>query len=128
MNADCEFGLSTIGQIAVNAKDIRRAVSFYRDVLGMRLLFEAPPKLAFFDCGGIRLILSEPEKPEFDHPGSIIYYKVDDLAAAHSALGERGASFEHAPQLIARMPDHELWMAFLRDSEGNLLGLMSEVR
>ena len=128
MNSDVAFGLSAIGQIAVNAKDIARAVAFYRDVLGMRFLFEAPPRLAFFDCGGVRLILAEPDKPEFDHPGSIIYYKVDDLSAAHGALVARGVAFDHAPQLMARMPDHELWMAFFRDSEGNLLGLMSEVR
>ena len=128
MSTDSSIGITSIGQIGINAKDIHRAVAFYRDILGLRLLFEAPPKLAFFDCGGVRLMLSEPEKPEFDHPGSIIYYKVDDLPGAHRTLVERGVHFEHEPQLIAKMPDHELWMAFLRDSEGNLVGLMSEVR
>ncbi len=121
------FGLGPIGQIAVNVKNLERAVAFYRDVLGMRPLFQAP-NLAFFDCAGVRLMLSPPEKPEFDHPGSIIYYKVDDIGNAHAALRERGAAFEGDPHVVARMPDHDLWMAFCRDSEGNLLALMSEVR
>ena len=122
------FGLTQIGQIAINAKDIDRAVAFYRDTLGMRFLFQAPPKLAFFDCGGVRLMLGVAEREEFDHPGSIVYYKVDDLPEAHQTLVARGVRFEHEPSLVARMPDHELWMAFFRDSEGNLLGVMSEVR
>ena len=122
------FGLTQIGQIAINARDIDRAVAFYRDTLGMRFLFQAPPKLAFFDCGGVRLMLGVAEREEFDHPGSIVYYKVDDLPEAHQTLVARGVRFEHEPSLVARMPDHELWMAFFRDSEGNLLGVMSEVR
>lgn len=123
-----QFALTRIGQIAVNAKDIDRAVAFYRDTLGMRFLFQAPPKLAFFDCGGVRLMLAVAEREEFDHPGSIVYYKVDDLAGAHQTLLARGVTFEHEPSLVARMSDHELWMAFFRDTEGNLLGMMSEVR
>ena len=122
------FGLTQIGQIAINARDIDRAVAFYRDTLGMRFLFQAPPKLAFFDCGGVRLMLGVAEREEFDHPGSIVYYKVDDLPEAHQTLVARGVRFEHEPSLVARMPDHELWMAFFRDSEGNMLGVMSEVR
>ena len=122
------FGLTHIGQIAINAKDIDRAVAFYRDTLGMRFLFQAPPKLAFFDCAGVRLMLNVAEKAELDAPGSIVYYNVEDLEGAHMTLLERGVQFEHGPSLIARMPDHELWMAFFRDSEGNTLGLMSEVR
>ncbi|HEY0781049.1 MAG TPA: VOC family protein [Thermoanaerobaculia bacterium] len=120
-------GLTTIGQIAINAHDVERATAFYRDVLGLRFLFAAPG-LAFFDCSGVRLMLSKAEKPEFDHPASILYYKVDDLEAACTALAERGVAIESAPHLIARMPDHELWMAFVRDSEANLLGLMCEKR
>lgn len=126
--ARANFSLTQIGQIAINAKDIDRAVAFYRDTLGMRFLFQAPPKLAFFDCGGVRLMLDVAEKPEFDHPASIVYYKVDDLNASYETLIARGVSFEHTPSLVARMPDHELWMAFFRDSEGNLLGMMNEVR
>lgn len=118
--------LSRIGQIAVNVHDLERAVGFYRDTLGMRLLFEIP-NAAFFDCGGIRLMLGLPEKPEFDHPASILYYDVDDVRGAYEALSARGVRFEGEPHVVARMPDHDLWMAFLRDSEENLLALMSEV-
>jgi catechol 2,3-dioxygenase-like lactoylglutathione lyase family enzyme len=120
------LGLSRIGQIALTVHDLDRAVAFYRDKLGMAFLFQFPG-LAFFDCAGVRLMLSTPERPEFDHPGSIIYYKVDDLPTAYQTLCDRGVAFEDAPHLIATMPDHELWMAFFKDGEGNTLGLMSEV-
>ena len=121
-----DLHLSRIGQISVTIYDLDRAVAFYRDTLGMSLLFQVPPKMAFFDCNGIRLMLSLPEVPEFDHPASILYYKVDDIHAAHAALRERGADLRSEPHLVAKMPDHELWMAFLKDSEGNTLALMSE--
>src|SRR5689334_6070769 len=121
------FGLSQISQIAINVHDTGRAVAFYRDQLGIKLLFTAG-QLTFFDCGGIRLMLTLPEKPEFDHPSSVLYFKVPDIQQAHATLSQRGVKFEDAPHLIARMPDHELWMTFFRDSENNLLGLMSEVR
>lgn len=120
--------LDRIGQIAVTVHDLERAVAFYRDTLGMSFLFQAPPKMAFFDCGGIRLMLGVPEEAEFDHPSSILYYKVDDIQGTHRTLRERGVEFRGEPHLIARMPDHELWMAFFRDSEGNTMALMSEVR
>jgi methylmalonyl-CoA/ethylmalonyl-CoA epimerase len=120
--------LESIGQIAINVKDTARARAFYRDVLGLRHLFDAGPNLAFFQCGGVRLMLSPPSKPEHDNPGSIIYYKVADLVATHAAMVARGAAFEAEPHLVATMPDHALWMAFLRDSEGNLLALMEEKR
>ena len=121
------FGLSQISQIAINVHDTGRAVAFYRDQLGIKLLFTAG-NLAFFDCGGIRLMLTLPEKPEFDHPSSILYFKVADIQQAHATLSQRGVKFEDTPHLIARMPDHELWMTHFRDSENNLLSLMSEVR
>jgi methylmalonyl-CoA/ethylmalonyl-CoA epimerase len=125
-------GISRIGQIAVRVHDLDRSVAFYRDVLGLRFLFQAPPGLAFFECGGVRLMLSRPEAREFDHPGSLIYYVVDDIQAAWAAVTARGATPATAgapePHLIAKLPDHDLWMAFVEDSEGNLLGLMSEVR
>jgi methylmalonyl-CoA/ethylmalonyl-CoA epimerase len=120
--------LSTIGQIAMPVKDLARAVAFYRDRLGMRFLFQAPPSLAFFDCGGVRLMLDVPQDKEFDHPGSPLYFKVDDIDAAYSDLKARGVDFRDAPHLIAKMPDHELWMAFFRDGEGNTLALMCEKR
>lgn len=122
------FGLSQIGQIAMRAKDLERGVAFYRDTLGLRFLFQAPPQLAFFDCGGVRLLLERPEDPEFDRPGSVIYFKVDDINVAHETLVARGVQFIGLPHLIAKMPDHDLWMAFFRDSEDNVLALMSEMR
>jgi len=119
--------LDQIGQISVTARDLDRAVAFYRDTLGMTFLFRVPG-LAFFDCAGIRLALSTPEGPVFDHPSSVLYFKVADLTAAHATLVGRGVTFIDEPHLIATMPDHELWMAFFRDGEGNVLALMSEVR
>ena len=121
-------GLAAIGQVAMNAHDIPRAVHFYRDALGMRLLFEVLPKMAFFDCAGVRLMLSLPEREEYDHAGSVLYFRVDDIDQAYTAFTERGVTFIDQPHLVARMPDHELWMTFFRDTEGNTLALMSEKR
>jgi predicted enzyme related to lactoylglutathione lyase len=118
--------LSRIGQIAINAHDVDRATAFYRDVLTLQHLFRAG-QLSFFNCGGVRLMLSPPEKPEFDHPSSILYFQVADIHAAFERLKSAGVKFEGEPHLIARMPTHELWMNFFRDTEGNLLALMSEV-
>ena len=120
------LGISRIGQIAINVHDLNRATAFYRDTLGLRLLFTAG-KLAFFDCGGVRLMLDTPEKPEFDHPSSILYFAVTDIKATHQQMVAQGVRFEDEPHVIARMPDHDLWMTFFRDSEQNLLALMSEV-
>jgi len=119
--------LGKLGQIHMRATDLARAVRFYRDTLRVPFLFEVP-KMAFFDLAGVRLMLGEPEAPEHDHPGSVLYFDVADIEDAHRELAGRGVSFEGPPALIARMPDHELWMAFFRDSEANLLALMSEVR
>jgi predicted enzyme related to lactoylglutathione lyase len=121
------FGLSTIGQIAVNAHDLERATNFYRDSLGMKHLFSVPPKMAFFDCDGLRLMLSLPEKPEFDHPSSVLYFKVNNIQQAAQTLSDRGVQFVERPLLIANMGAYDLWMAFFRDSENNFLALMSEV-
>jgi methylmalonyl-CoA/ethylmalonyl-CoA epimerase len=121
------LGITRIGQIAINAKDVNRAAAFYQDVLGLKLLFRAPGGLAFFDCGGVRLMLDRAEKPEFDHPSSILYFAVPDIQVAYGKLKESGVRFEDEPHLIARMPAHDLWMTFFRDSEENLLALMSEV-
>ncbi len=122
------FGLEIIGQIAIPVNDIDRAIAFYRDVLGMRFLFKAPPGLGFFDCGGVRLLLDLPAKKQAENYSSIIYYKVPDIQAAYQILASRGVVFEETPNLVAKMPDHELWMAFFRDPDANLLALMCEVR
>ena len=122
------FGLSEIRQIAVNAHDIDRAVAFYRDKLGMKHLFSVPPKLAFFDCNGIMLLLSLPETEEFDHPSSVIYFGVEDIHDATRTLTVRGVEFREQPTFVADMGTYELWMSFFSDSEGNMLALRSEVQ
>jgi catechol 2,3-dioxygenase-like lactoylglutathione lyase family enzyme len=118
--------IANIGQIAINVHDTARAVEFYRDALGLKLLFTAG-NLAFFDCGGVRLMLSTPERPEFDHPSSILYFRVTDIQSTFAHLVERRVTTENEPHIIARMPDHDLWLAEFRDSEGNVMALMSEV-
>jgi methylmalonyl-CoA/ethylmalonyl-CoA epimerase len=120
------LSLSRIGQIAITVKDVERATAFYRDALGMRFLF-AFPGLAFFDCEGVRIMISRPEKPEFDHPASILYFRVDDIQGAYQILRERKVRFEDEPHIVARMTDHDLWMTFFRDLDENLFALMSEV-
>lgn len=118
--------LSGIGQISITVHDLQRASAFYRDVLGIPFLFEIE-KAAFFDCGGVRLMLAIPESPEFDHPASILYYKVEDIQQAYETLTAQEVPFEREPQLIARLDGFDLWLAFFRDPERNLLALMSEV-
>lgn len=122
-----EFSLNAIGQIAVRTRDLERAVAFYHDTLGMRFLFQVPG-MAFFDCGGVRLMLSLPTGEEFDHPASPIYYRIGDIVGAYETLCGRGVRFERAPHMVADLGDHELWLAFFRDPDENLLALMAEVR
>jgi len=120
------IGITRLGQIALNVHDVSRATAFYRDTLGLPLLFAAGD-MTFFDCGGVRLMLSRAEKPELDHPSSILYFSVPDISAAHRKLRDGGVRFEDEPHLVARMSKHDLWMTFFRDSEDNVLALMSEV-
>ena len=119
--------LSAIKQVTVNARDLPRATAFYRDSLRIRHLFDAPPQMSFFDCGGIRLLVGVAEKPEFAHPSSILYFDVADIDAAHADLKGRGVKF-HAgqPHLAARLPGREVWIAFFDDSEGNVMALICE--
>ena len=116
-----------IHQISMRAHDVERAAAFYADTLGLRLLFKAPPNLAFFDCDGVRLMLGKAE-PEFDHQGSVVYFGVNDIASTHKQLSARGVQFRSEPHLIAKLPDREVWLADFLDSEGNVLALMSEPR
>ncbi len=119
--------LTRIGQIAITVSDMERAIAFYRDICGMKFLFKAP-NVAFFDCSGIRLMLGLSEKPEQQPSGTVIYYRVEDIEAGFKALQARGAEAVGPPHLIAKMPDHDLWMAFFHDPDGNLMGLMEELR
>jgi catechol 2,3-dioxygenase-like lactoylglutathione lyase family enzyme len=117
-----DVGLSQVEQIAVVVHDVDRAVLFYRDVLGLPFLFQVQ-QMAFFQCGGVRLMLGIPSEPEFDHPSSIIYYRVADIQAAHQTLVARGVSFRGEPHVVHRAPDHEQWMAFFYDVDRNTLAL-----
>ena len=120
-------GLSRIHQISMRVHDVERAVRFYRDALGLPFLFAAPPRLAFFDCAGVRLMLSTPE-PGFDHPGSVVYFAVEDIRQTHEALKSRGVPFRTEPHKIATLTDREVWLADFGDTEGNTLALMAEPR
>ncbi|HXG72504.1 MAG TPA: VOC family protein [Gemmatimonadaceae bacterium] len=124
-----KIALSRIKQIALHVSDIGAATSFYRDTLGMKLLFEAPPSLAFFDCGGVRLMLSGGEATG-ENPReqqALVYYWVDDIKAASATLADAGATFIQQPQMIAKIATGEVWIAFVDDGVGNTIGLMSEV-
>lgn len=124
-------GITRVGQVALTVRDIARATTFYRDVLGLRLLFSAPPRMAFFDDGnGLRLLLGEPEpSAQADAQGSaLLYYQVPDIDAAHARLVAAGVKLDAAPHFVAKMPDHELWLATYKDGEGNTFALMCEKR
>jgi len=124
--ASSSLGIKNIGQVSIIVHDLQRATVFYRDTLGLPLLFTAP-NLAFFDCGGVRLMLGPAETPELDHPSSILYFRVSDLTASHQRLVDAGVQIVAPPRLIAPMPAYDLWMSAFRDSEGNIMQLMSEV-
>lgn len=126
--AMADLSQSRIGQIAVVCEDVARARDFYRDTLGLRHLFDAGPTLSFFDCGGLRLMLGTAEGVEGPRMSSMIYYFVDDIDAVCRDLSQRGVTFLEQPHVIAKMPDHDLWLAAFRDSEGNMLGVMEERR
>ena len=123
-----EHGLTEIRQIAITVSDVGTALPFYRDVLGLTFLFSPAPSLAFLEAGSVRIMLSTPQGAGTVGHNSILYFKVTDIAATHAAIVERGAKNERAPQLTVKMPDHELWAGFVRDPDGNLIGLMEEKR
>ena len=120
--------LSEIRQLAITVSDVTSALKFYRDILGLTFLFSPGPNLAFLAAGPVRIMLTTPQGAGTVGHNSIIYFKATDIAATHAALVERGAKNERAPQLTAKMPDHELWTAFVRDPDNNLVGLMEEKR
>ena len=120
--------LRDIGQIGFTVSDLEKAITFYRDRLGLKHLFSAPPGMAFFAAGEVRLMLSRPEKPDSERFTCVLYFKVADIQEARDALAERGVTFEAEPHRVAKMPEHELWMAFFRDPDRNLLALMCEKR
>ncbi len=113
-----------IAQIALSVRDLPRATAFYRDALGLRLLFEVPG-MSFFDAGGVRIMLAA-QGGEPGGKGTLVYFKVADMAATHAALLQREVHFEQPPHVVGRTPTHEVSLAFCNDPDGNLLGLMSE--
>src|SRR5687767_1019341 len=112
--------LARLHQISMRVHDLARAVAFYRDLLGVPFLFEVPPKLAFFNCDGVRLMLSTPE-PGFDHPGSVMYFAVEDIQSTYTDLAARGVVFGARPHKIATLADRDVWLADFQDTEGNTL-------
>ncbi len=128
MSSPAPTGVSEIGQIAIIVGDVPQATAFYRDVLGLKYLFPAGPTMAFLAAGSVRIMLTTPQGAGEVGKNSILYFKVSDIATVHAAIVARGAKKESEPRLIAKMPDHELWMAAVRDPEGNVIELMSEVR
>lgn len=123
-----DTGVSKIGQIAITVGDVTSALEFYRDVLGLEFLFSPGEHLAFLAAGEIRIMLTTPQGAGSVGANSILYFSVSDIAAVHTTLLARGAQDERGPTLTAHMPDHELWTAFVRDPDGNLVGLMEERR
>lgn len=121
------INIEKIGQIAIAISDLKESVHFYQHILGLELLFEVPTGLAFFNCGGTRLMLTTLQGKKSDHNTSVIYYQVDDIASTTELLLAKGVSFERKPQLAARMEDHDLWIGFLRDPDNNLIGIMAEL-
>jgi methylmalonyl-CoA/ethylmalonyl-CoA epimerase len=122
------IGLGELAQLGITVSDLKRAVGFYRDVLGLKHLFDAPPGMSFFACGNTRLMLSMPESAGGERFGAAIYFNVGDIHSMRDLLASRGVIFEAEPRLVAKMPDHELWIGFFRDPDNNLLALMAEKR
>jgi methylmalonyl-CoA/ethylmalonyl-CoA epimerase len=114
-----------IGQIAITVRDLPRARNFYQHTLGMKFLFDAG-SMSFFQCGDVRFVVGLSEEP-VSIGGTILYFKVEDILLTHARLEEQGVRFLQAPHLVAKMPDHDLWMAFLKDPDENVLGVMSEI-
>lgn len=123
-----EHKVSAIGQVAITVSDVAKALDFYRDILGLTFLFSPSPQLAFLMAGDVRIMLSTPQGAGRVGANSILYFRAANIEQTHAAMIERGATNERAPQLAAKMPDHELWLSFIRDPDGNLVGLMEEKR
>jgi methylmalonyl-CoA/ethylmalonyl-CoA epimerase len=129
MSKDSPTNLQRIKQIAVPVRNVDEASRFYRDTLGLKHLFDAPPALSFFDCGGVRLMLAGPEAQGKDgaeqHP--VLFYDVSDIKKVHAKIKSSGAASIEEPHIIARMNGHEVWISSVSDGQGNVVSLMSEV-
>lgn len=123
-----EHKVSDIGQIAITVSDVSQALVFYRDVLGLEFLFSPAPTLAFLRAGSVRIMLSTPQGAGAVGANSVLYFKVNEIENVFTAIIGRGAQVERQPQLASQMSDHALWIGFVRDLDGNLVGLMEEKR
>ena len=120
--------VSNVGQIAITVSDVSKALAFYRDILGLGFLFSPNDTMAFLRAGDVRLMLTTPQGSGAPGANSILYFTVSEIERAHASFVSRGAKSERPPALAAKMPDHDLWLGFLRDPDGNLVGLMEERR
>src|SRR4051812_43268697 len=118
--------LSDLGQIAITVSDVAQAKAFYHGILGLKLLFDAGPNLSFLAAGSVRIMLTTPQGSGTPGKNSILYFKVSRVESAYATFVAAGAAGERPPQLSAKLPDHELWIGFVRDPDGNLVGLMEE--
>lgn len=119
--------LKSVGQIGVPVHDLEKATTFYRDVLGMEFIFQVPGMMSFFKCGDIRIMLAIPTSAEYDHPSSVIYYRVDDIHETFATLSVQNVPFKQNPHSVGQMGHIDVWMAFFEDVDGNTLAIMSEI-
>jgi len=122
-----DLSQAAVAQLLLPVEDLDRAVTFYRDVLGLPYLFTAPPQMAFFRCGGVRILLGVPPSGTPRQRGATLYFRVEDIHAVHATLQQRGIAFPVAPHLVHRAPGTELWLSEFTDPDGNHLALMAEV-
>ena len=118
--------ITEIGQIAVTVENVKDSLNFYQNILGLKFLFSPSENLAFLKCGVTRIMLSTPQGAGEAGKNSILYFKTSDLPSFYKRVVENGAVEERTPQLAAKLPDHELWIGFVKDPDGNLIGLMEE--
>lgn len=118
---------ATVAQLLIPVSDFDKGMSFYRDILGVPFLFAAPPQMAFFNCGGVRLLVGVMPEGQTAQRGSAIYFQVSDIGAVFSTLKDQGVAFRAEPHVVHRSPKSELWLAEFADPDGNQLALMSDV-
>lgn len=122
-----DLSQATVGQLMIPVDDFDSGVAFYRDVLGLPFLFAAPPQMAFFMCGAVRLLVGVLPPGQAAARGSAIYFSVPDIHAVHAGLAAKGVCFNQVPHLVHRSAQSELWLAQFLDPDGNQLALMSEL-
>jgi methylmalonyl-CoA/ethylmalonyl-CoA epimerase len=122
-----DLSSATIGQLMIPVDDFDRGMNFYKDILGLPFLFAAPPQMAFFMCGTVRLLIGVLPAGQTAQRGSAVYFKIEDIEGVASSLTAKGVNFSAQPHVVHRTPTSELWLAEFTDTDGNHLALMSEV-